>query len=117
MEFGMIFPPAIIRDTEGRQWRVTIHEAADLIPPMTAVELAELEASVSQDGQKETIYVVDAKEVSGIWTGQVLDGRNRLIACIDLGRPVNIKIVETDEAGKRAAKTLGGFFKFSQNAP
>ena len=52
------------------------HEATKLMPDMSAEEFADLKADIEANGQK-----VPCK----IWHGQLLDGRHRKRACIELG--------------------------------
>jgi len=54
---------------------VDIHPAAELFPMMSAEEYAGLVDDIHQHGQREKIVM---------WQGQLLDGRNRLKACIEL---------------------------------
>jgi ParB-like chromosome segregation protein Spo0J len=53
------------------------HPAAEMIPPMSDEEYADLLADIREHGQRQKI-VVDAE-------GRVLDGRHRLRACVELG--------------------------------
>jgi ParB-like nuclease domain len=64
------------------------HDVADLFPAMTEKEFAELKTSISQDGQHQPI-VVDGD--------QLLDGRHRLRACMELG--IEPKVVQFAELG------------------
>jgi len=52
------------------------HEVANLFPMMDNDEYAALVADIHQHGQREPIWTLD---------GQILDGRNRWLACRDLG--------------------------------
>jgi hypothetical protein len=54
---------------------VEVHPAAELFPMMSDEEYAGLVDDIHQHGQREKIVM---------WQGQLLDGRNRLKACIDL---------------------------------
>jgi DNA modification methylase len=63
-----------------------------MFPPMSAEEFAELKASIADNGLREPITR---------YRGQVIDGRNRLLACRDLGiEPV---FVEWDGDGSLTA--------------
>jgi len=53
-----------------------IHPAAELFPMMSDVEFNGLKADIKQHGQRDDIM---------IWKGQLVDGRNRLRACDELG--------------------------------
>ena len=55
---------------------LTTHPLAEYWPEMTADEYSELLASVKQNGVREPIFLLD---------GQVLDGRHRYRAAIELG--------------------------------
>src|SRR3712207_3877796 len=55
------------------------HEAASIFPLMTGPEYADLKADIDKNGQREPVW---------LWEGKVIDGRNRVRACRDLGRPV-----------------------------
>jgi len=58
----------------------SIHPIANLFPSMTGEEFEQLKASISDIGQLEPIVTLN---------GQVIDGRHRLRACIELGiRPI-----------------------------
>jgi len=52
------------------------HPAADAFPMMDAVRLDELKADIAANGQREPITLCD---------GMILDGRNRYLACCELG--------------------------------
>ncbi len=53
-----------------------IHPAANVFPMMNDEEFAALKADIAENGQHESITYYD---------GKLLDGRNRLRACIELG--------------------------------
>ena len=55
---------------------LTTHPLAEYWPEMTADEYSELLASIKQNGVREPIFLLD---------GQVVDGRHRYRAAIDLG--------------------------------
>jgi ParB-like chromosome segregation protein Spo0J len=52
------------------------HPVADLFPMMSASEFARLKTDIETNGQREDIVV---------WRGLLIDGRNRLRACEELG--------------------------------
>ena len=56
--------------------RLKNHPAADAFPMMDDARLAELQADIAANGQREPITLCD---------GMILDGRNRYRACIELG--------------------------------
>lgn len=53
-----------------------IHEAAKVMPEMLAQEFNELKADIERNGQLVPIELLD---------GQIIDGRHRQRACVDLG--------------------------------
>lgn len=53
------------------------HPAADVLPMMDPERYAELEADIEANGQRVPI---------DMWKGKILDGRNRMKACVALGR-------------------------------
>ncbi len=63
-----------------------VHPAADLFPLMSEAEYQGLKEDINENGQREDIVV---------WKGQLIDGRNRLRACNELGR--NPSIAELDD--------------------
>jgi hypothetical protein len=63
-----------------------IHPVADLFPLMSEAEYQGLKDDINENGQREDIVV---------WKGQLIDGRNRLRACNELGR--NPSIAELDD--------------------
>ncbi len=52
------------------------HEIANIFPMMTGNDFKELKDDIAANGLREPIY---------IYEGKILDGRNRYIACMDLG--------------------------------
>lgn len=65
-----------------------LHPAAAIFPPMTEARLEELARNIQEYGQRQPIVMHE---------GQVLDGRNRWLACRRIGRePIT---VEWDGAG------------------
>lgn len=66
-----------------------IHPAAESFPLMTEEEFAGLKEDIRQNGQSEKIV---------IWQGLLVDGRNRLRACHELGKEPEIAelMEETD---------------------
>lgn len=65
-----------------------IHPAATLFPLMTEDEYQGLKADIAEHGQREDIVV---------WCGKLIDGRNRLRACKELGREPDIAELDHDE--------------------
>jgi site-specific DNA-methyltransferase (adenine-specific) len=65
-----------------------IHDVCSLFPPMTPEEFAGLKADIAAHGQREPITT---------HRGVVIDGRNRLRACLELG--IEPRSVEWDGAG------------------
>lgn len=53
-----------------------IHDAANIFPMMTEAEFEGLKADIAEHGQREDIVA---------WCDQIIDGRNRLRACEELG--------------------------------
>jgi hypothetical protein len=53
-----------------------IHPAANIFPMMSAAAFAQLKASIEEIGLQEPVV---------LWRGQIIDGRNRLRACEELG--------------------------------
>ena len=64
------------------------HPAAETIREMNDGEYAALKSDIADNGQRETIKLLD---------GEVLDGRNRLKACIELCVDPKFEDVETDD--------------------
>lgn len=64
-----------------------VHPIADLFPMMSESEFLEMKADIGRNGQIEEIVV---------WNGQLLDGRNRLRACTELGLDPNWIELEID---------------------
>lgn len=57
---------------------LTIHPFADIVPPMTPDEFAELKADIKAHGLHEPIT---------LYEGKILDGKHRYRACMALGVP------------------------------
>jgi hypothetical protein len=81
------FNPARVRLVIGKEEllmaEITPHPLADVLPPMTAKEYAELRDSIRVNGQREPITLHS--------DGRILDGRHRARACAELGMPVASK--------------------------
>lgn len=58
------------------QHNYPVHPVAELFPMMTAEAFAALKADIAEHGQREDIV---------LWDGKLIDGRNRLKACLELG--------------------------------
>jgi len=56
--------------------RLEIHPAAELFPMMSETEFEAMKEDIRLHGQNDDVL---------IWNGQLLDGRNRLRACVELG--------------------------------
>ena len=65
-----------------------VHPAANIFPMMRGAEFERLKASIEEIGQQEFIT---------LWRGQVVDGRNRLKACEELGLEVSEAELDDDE--------------------
>ena len=63
-------------DTASRVTTFPVHEAAGLFPLMSEEAYADLLHDIRLHGQNDDVLV---------WNGYLLDGRNRLRACIELG--------------------------------
>ena len=55
---------------------IEVHPAADAFPMMNAEQFEGLKADIKENGQNDSIVY---------WKGQLIDGRNRLKACRELG--------------------------------
>lgn len=72
----------------GRDWtQVPVHPAASIFPMMDSDELHLHTADIQKNGQREPIV---------LYRGQILDGRNRLAACLTLG--IEPHFCEIDES-------------------
>jgi ParB-like chromosome segregation protein Spo0J len=60
--------------------KMQAHPLADLLPPMSDLEYAELRDSIRDNGLRQPITLHR--------DGRILDGRNRARVCDELGRPV-----------------------------
>lgn len=63
---------AVHRDCPEMQF----HPAATIFPLMDEQQFAELKADIEANGQREDIV---------LYNGKILDGRNRYLACLELG--------------------------------
>lgn len=66
------------------------HAAADLFPMIAEPEFEALKRDIAENGQKQPIIVVD---------GEIVDGRNRLRACEELGITPIVRNMTAAEAG------------------
>lgn len=64
-----------------------IHPAATVFPMMTEAEYQGLKQDIAENGQREDITM---------WCGKIIDGRNRLRACEELGRTPHIADLDED---------------------
>ncbi len=76
--------------TYQRPPKAHVHSACDLFPMIGDDEFAALKADISEHGQREPILLVD---------GEVVDGRNRLRACTELGIEPKLRNLTAKEAG------------------
>ena len=53
-----------------------LHEVTDIFPPMAEEQYNKLVEDIRENGQREPVWLYDRK---------VIDGRNRLRACLELG--------------------------------
>lgn len=67
---------------------LTTHPIANLIPPMAADEYAGLKTSIKERGQEVPILLLN---------GQILDGRHRYQACLELGIEPITKEIDTPD--------------------
>lgn len=78
--------------------RLAVHEACELFPRLEGEEFAALVADIRQHGLLETIKLLD---------GRIVDGRNRYLACMELGIEPRTEVL---------ASTVDPFdYAFSQN--
>lgn len=68
-------------------FKYEVHPVANLFPMMTDEEFQALKADIEANGQAE--YVV-------VWRNQLIDGRNRVRACKELGRQVDVCELDDD---------------------
>lgn len=73
--------------------KLKAHPYAELFPMMTAAELEALAADIAEQGLLQPVVR---------YQGQVLDGRNRLLACEKAGREPTFTDYEGDDAGALA---------------
>jgi ParB-like chromosome segregation protein Spo0J len=76
----------VTENTSKASQKYEVHPAANLFPMMSEAEYQGLKADIDEHGQREDIVV---------WCNKLIDGRNRLRACEELGR--NPSIAELDE--------------------
>jgi hypothetical protein len=71
---------------------MAFHDAANLFPLMEGPQMEALAESIRSDGQGETIKTLG---------GQILDGRNRFLACKKAGRPPRFEALPDDTDPER----------------
>lgn len=76
---------------------VEVHTACALFPMIGDDEFAALKADIAEHGQREPILLVD---------GEVIDGRNRMRACTELGIDPKVRNLSKAEAGDVFALVL-----------
>lgn len=69
---------------------MTIEKACEIFPLIDGDEFQALKRDIAEHGQREPIIYVD---------GEIIDGRNRLRACEELGIEPKIRNLTADEAG------------------
>ena len=77
----------IVEQVEG--WPGPVHPAAEIFPLMQGDEFAELVQDIKANGLLEWVWVTPA--------GELLDGRNRVRACIAAGVAVQSRVYEGDD--------------------
>lgn len=68
---------------------IRVHEAANMFPMMSDQELEDLKKSILSQGLMDPVSVLS--------DGQLIDGRNRVRACSEIGIEVQKVVVETDD--------------------
>jgi len=66
-----------------------VNTLANLVPMASPAEQAVLTASIKEQGQREPIV---------LWRGEIVDGRCRQKACIDLGIPILYKEIDSENS-------------------
>jgi hypothetical protein len=74
-------PPASTTMLPEEATALQLHTLASLLPPMLDSEYALLRDDIRANGQRQAIVIHD---------GQLLDGRHRVRACVELGIPVRV---------------------------
>jgi len=72
----------------------TFHEAVNIFPAMSDAEFRELVDDMREHGQREPVWVLA--------DGRVIDGRNRVKACAELGRSVDARVYHGNETSVEA---------------
>ena len=68
-------------------WIVKVHPIANIFPMMSVDEFEGLKADINENGMHEPLL---------FWNDQLIDGRNRLKACIELGKQSHIESCELE---------------------
>ena len=79
----------VVDPTKGELGELGVHPAADVFPMMSHADYIELRDSIAANGQREPIVVDDA--------GLILDGRNRVKACDELGIEIDVYVYRGDD--------------------
>lgn len=77
---------AEMQNNNAQQTQYEVHPAAAIFPMMTEEEYQGLKQDIAENGQRDDIPM---------WCGQIVDGRNRLRACEELG--LEPRIADLDE--------------------
>jgi len=67
---------------------LVFHEVANLFPLMTGTEYEQLKADISENGQREPIVII---------RNQIIDGRNRYRACLEVGVEPECQLYDGEE--------------------
>ena len=76
-------------DVPSFDWPAGVHPAADLFPMMDTVSFAKLVDDIRKNGQADPIVLLP--------DDRLLDGRNRLAACQQIGRKPEVRVYRGDD--------------------